>query len=134
MIWKVAIQPRFTDFDNMGHLNNAVYFNYMETARMEVFSQIFGPDRNWKKLGFILRTNQIEYLQQILPKDKPEVHMFCQNIGKTSFTLGYKIIKGETLFAEASSVLVTFDFETQKSIEIPEDLKVHLEASLYSSL
>jgi acyl-CoA thioester hydrolase len=134
MIWKTEIQTRFSDYDSMGHVNNAIYFSYMETARMDVFAKIFGPNRNWKKLGFILRTNQIEYLQQLKMGIVPEIHMFCQSIGNSSFTLGYKIQSGDTVFAEASSVLVTFDFETQKSIPVPEDLRAHLEASLYNSL
>ncbi len=45
--YKTNIETRFTDFDMMGHVNNAIYFTYMEIARSKYWKQAIGWD--WKR-------------------------------------------------------------------------------------
>ena len=38
--YKVVIEVPFRDLDAMGHVNNAVYFSYMETARIKFLVEL----------------------------------------------------------------------------------------------
>jgi len=44
--YKTSIETRFADFDMMGHVNNAVYFTYMEIARTKYWKQAI--DWDWE--------------------------------------------------------------------------------------
>ncbi len=40
LVFEMTIPIRWGDMDAMGHINNAVYFRYMETARIDWFRGI----------------------------------------------------------------------------------------------
>lgn len=117
------VQVRFNDCDMMGHVNNAVYFSYLENARVYYFGQLFGPNRDWKKEGMILRTNEIEYLAPIYLHDHPSIELYVERIGSKSFTAAYEIRVNGQLKSIAKSVLVWFNSETQTSFEASEETK-----------
>jgi len=117
---KAAIQIRFKDTDAMGHVNNANFFTYIETARIHYFNEVLGPRLEWRKQdGVILARVELDYRQPILFEDK---------IGTKSLDLSYAIARDNAslddkrnIFAEGISVLVGFDYTTQKSVELPKD-------------
>ena len=45
MAYETEIKTRFRDVDAMGHVNNAVYFSFMEQARTEYYLKIAGKRR-----------------------------------------------------------------------------------------
>ena len=65
MLDSYRLQVRFSDCDMMQHVNNAVYLNYFEEARIHYFRQMLGMDWDWKKTGVILRKNELEYLKPV---------------------------------------------------------------------
>lgn len=127
MIQPVKIQVRFADCDMMGHVNNAVYLNYFEYARVVYFEQLLGKDRDWKREGMILRTNQVEYLKPILLRDEPEITIFCKKIGTKSFILGYELYVLGELYATGESVLVAYNSEKLMSVELSIEFRNALE-------
>lgn len=110
MINPLKIQIRFSDIDLMGHVNNAVYLNYFESARMHYLVALFGTEWDWKQNGIILRTNQIEYHYPVFLGDQAEVHVYLSHLGTKSFTLNYELFVGDRLCTTGSSVLVSYDF------------------------
>ena len=118
-----TIQVRFSDLDVMGHVNNAVYLSYFETARIHYFNRLLGSSWDWKINGVLLRTNEVEYLRPVFITDVPEIKLYTKHIGKKSFTLGYELRVNINLCSTGSSVLVCFNSETNTSILIPEKLK-----------
>ena len=46
------IQIRFSDCDMLQHVNNAIYLQYFETARINFFRKEL-PNWNWKEEGII---------------------------------------------------------------------------------
>ena len=123
---KTSIQIRFKDVDMMGHVNNANHFTYLECARVQYFNDLSGGV-NWTKKGIILAKAVLDYKLPILFKDKIFVYTKCSRIGNKSFDLAYTIIKEEKgkeiLLAEASTVLVCFDYEKGESMLMPEEWK-----------
>ena len=49
------------------------------------------------------------------------------SVGRKSFTLDYRLEQGGELLAEASTVLVSYDYERARSREVPDDWRNALE-------
>lgn len=127
MIKPLDIQIRFSDIDLMGHVNNAVYLNYFESARMHYLVSVLGKDWNWQKNGIILKTNEIEYILPVFLTDKPQVKVTTEHIGNKSFTLSYELKVDTFVKTRGKSVLVGFDFEKQSSRELDAEFIAALE-------
>jgi acyl-CoA thioester hydrolase len=138
---KVPIQIRFKDTDQMGHVNNANFFTYIETARISYFNEALGSSVEWRKQdGVILARVEIDYRRPILFEDNICVYTRCSRIGTKSLDLNWVIAENTTqlpfnpeknkasIFAEGTSVLVAFDYTQQKSVVIPAERKKKLEA------
>jgi len=121
------VNIRFSDCDMMGHVNNAVYFTYFEEARIHYLGQLFGPERDWKVNGTIVRTNEIEYLAPILNKEKPTIEIYIESIGNKSFTVCYEVRVGNELRSIGKSVMVWYNGTTHQSFVPPEESKKLLE-------
>ena len=127
MIEPIKIQVRFSDIDVMGHVNNAVYLNYFETARMHYFNQILGEDWDWNTDGIILMRNEIDYIKSVLLRDTPIIDISVLKIGTKSFELGYELKVNDVIYTRGKSVLVCFNYKEQKTCEIPFSLRSRLE-------
>jgi acyl-CoA thioester hydrolase len=120
--YKTALETRFADFDMMGHVNNAVYFTYMEIARSKYWAQAIHWD--WKKTGVVLAQAALDYIKPILVDDKISMYVRTSRIGKTSFDLEYLLIKmegsKEVICSKGKTVCVAFDYSTSAPAPIPE--------------
>lgn len=121
------IQVRYVDCDMAGHVNNAIYFSYFENARMHYFGKLFGKERDWKKEGIILRTNEIEYLSPIYLLEEPLIEIYIESIGTKSYTIGYEVRVGNELRTIGRSTVVCYDAIEKQSYEITEKDKLLLE-------
>ena len=126
MIEPSKIYVRFSDIDVMGHVNNAVYLNYFESARMDFFNELLGKDWDWINNGIILLKNEIEYLQPVVLHDEPKIYLSVEKLGTKSFVLGYQLVVNKKLYTRGTSTLVCFDYTKKISIEIPENLRAKL--------
>lgn len=125
------IQLRYSDFDMGGHVHNAAYLNYFESARIGFFLSGFGKDWDWKKNGLIIKKNTIEYHIPTFIEEKIRVEVSCNHIGSKSFTLTYSVLDSKNnLKAYGESVVVSFDYKTQQTISIPDKMKAVLTAHL----
>jgi acyl-CoA thioester hydrolase len=121
--YKTVLETRFSDFDMLGHVNNATYFTYMEIARTKYWKQAIHWD--WRKTGVIIARACIDYVAPILPDDKISIYVRTSRIGKSSFDLEYLIVKtkndNEIICSKGKTVCVAFDYATKTSTLIPDD-------------
>ena len=123
MISPAKIYVRFADIDSMGHVNNAIYLNYFETARMHYFGELLGEKWDWNTNGIILLRNEIDYVKPVLLNMEPLITITVEHIGNKSFRLGYVLeVKGE-VFTKGTSTLVSFDYNNKQAMEIPQVMK-----------
>lgn len=120
------IQVRLTDIDILGHVNNAIYLSYFEMTRIHYFNQIINKDWDWIENGVVLVQNEVNYLHPIYLYDVPLIYMYLEHLGNKSFTLSYEIYVSEQLKTTGKSTLVGFNSKIQKSIEIPELMRLAL--------
>lgn len=119
MLDSYKLQVRFSDCDMMQHVNNAVYLNYFEEARIHYFRQVLGEDWDWNKTGVILRKNELEYLKPVLLHEPVEIFVYLKHIGEKSFTLSYEVRVLDEVRTTGTSVLVCYDSVSKSSILIP---------------
>lgn len=131
-MYRTKIQIRFSDCDMLKHVNNAVYLQYFETARIQFLTKEL-PDWDYNKQGIILANNNIDYLKPLFLNDDCWITVFCTEIGKSSFKLGYHVIVYEngieTVKSKGESILVCFDFTSHKTMPIPQNLLQVLQKS-----
>lgn len=115
---------RFSDIDALGHVNNAVYLNYFEQARVSFFKEINDGPWDWSKQGILLARNEVDYLVPVHFGDETITEVWVEKIGTKSFVLAYglyKIIGQDRIKCTSGvSVLVAYNFEAGHSTVIPE--------------
>lgn len=78
----LRIEPRWTDLDPVGHVNNNVFLVYAEEARAR-FLQRALPDA-WAHI--VVVHNGVDYHSSVVVTDTLEVTARVESIGRTSFT------------------------------------------------
>jgi acyl-CoA thioester hydrolase len=117
------VDVRFSDFDIYKHVNNAVYFSYLESARIDFFQRLLGHDWDWTNFGLILKKQTIEYNFPIQFSDIVYIEVSVLSIGNKSFELHYKVFNTDTVFALATTILVCYDYSNKSTINIPIEIK-----------
>ena len=124
---RFPINIRFSDFDSLGHVNNAVYLTYLEEARVKYFETVIEHHKeiDWWENGIILANITIDFRKPIDGYFNYYISIRCSRIGTKSFDFTYLITHEENeaveISAEATSVMVCFDYENQKTVPVYED-------------
>ena len=109
---------RFRDLDGMGHVNNAVFMTYMETARLNYFRSLGLGDNPLE--GMILARAEVDFRSPIELGEQVEVGVRAGRIGTKSFELDQEVRADGRVAAEGRFVLVAYDYTTNQSQEIPD--------------
>lgn len=130
----VGLQIRFNDIDILGHLNNTVYLSFYDTGKAYFFEHIFDGDINWRKVETVIANIDVAYVSPIYFGDDIEVLTRCMAVHEKSFRLQQVIVdrKSGELKSCAETVMVSFNPETGKSMEIPARWREALESSMTS--
>jgi len=106
---------RFRDVDSLGHVNNAVFLTYLEEARI-AFLLPLGAEIS----SMILARVEIDFRAPLRMGDEIEIGVRPSNVGTKSFELEYEVRTPDAVAAEAKTVIVSFDYETGRSVEVPQ--------------
>jgi len=125
--FSLEIKVRFRDLDAMGHVNNAVYFTYLELARTEYYIKL----TNIKKLSdldFIVVSASCDYKSAASIEDKIVAYIKPTRVGTSSWTFKYELREKDSgrLIVEAETVQVAFDYKKRKKKAINDVLKQKL--------
>jgi acyl-CoA thioester hydrolase len=118
---------RFRDLDAMGHVNNAVFLTYIESARV-AFLQQLGAAATPQDMSIIVARIEIDFRAPVGFGEEVEIAVRASRFGGKSFDLDYELRVGGTVVAEAKSVLVAYDYDKGEAIEIPDDWREKLAA------
>ncbi|MDF1613298.1 acyl-CoA thioesterase [Stygiobacter electus] len=116
----------FDKVDMLHIVNNAVYFNYFEQARIKYAKDIgILPERGISLDGttFYMVRNEINYLKAALFEDRLRVYTRISFIKKSSFGFEHIIENIDTgiIIAEGAGVLAHVDPIQKKSIPLPDE-------------
>lgn len=129
---KYEIDPRFSESDPLGHVNNTVVPVWFEQARNPIF-EIFNPGLKLDKWNIILKRFEVDFEKQIFFGKPVEIRTFIEKIGNSSLVIEQQAWQGDSLTVTGKTVMVYFDFETQKSMPITDDLRRVLQALVGST-
>ncbi len=117
----MPITVAFRDLDMLGHVNNAVYLSYFESARIAYGLHLVGA-LDVARLSFIVAEATVTYLRQAGYGDELEAGARVSRIGTKSFTMEYGLRdrRSGELVARGSTVLVWFDYAANRSMPVTE--------------
>lgn len=128
-MYKLPIQPRFSETDGLGHINNTVIPVWFEAAREPIFA-IFNPTLNLSQWNLIIAKIEVEYLAQIHYPDAIEIRTYLTKIGNSSMHIQQQVLQNDEIVAKGQCVMVKYDYNSQTSVAITEaekhSLALHL--------
>ena len=113
------IEVRFRDLDALGHVNNAVYLTYLESARIAYWLHVTKRS-GLDALDMILARVEIDFRAPLRIGDEIEIGVRPAGVGTKSFELEYEVRSADAVAAEAKTVIVSFDYESGRSLDVPE--------------
>lgn len=120
---RLPIIRRFSDVDAVGHINNVVYMDYLQEARVRAMWHA----KILEGIGFshVVVRHEIDYKRiMTLGEDPIIVEIWVSDIGRTSYTFSYRIFDEEgRVVSEAKSVMVAIDVETGSPKRVSEELR-----------
>jgi acyl-CoA thioester hydrolase len=126
----VRLPVQWGDQDAFGHVNNTVYLRWFETARIAYSDQagLLQIDQS-QRLAPILAAVSCNYRRQIRFPDTVWIGARVSKLGRTSLTMQHCVISERqgVIAAEGDCVVVTFDYQTQRPVAVPQELRLALE-------
>lgn len=122
-IFSTGIELRFSDLDGYGHVNSAVYFTYLETARVKLFRKQF-EELTRQGVFLVVARAECDFKLPIMFTDSVEVAVRISRVGGASFDLEYRLHdnNGKT-FANARTTMVCFDNGAGVTVPVPESIR-----------
>lgn len=120
------IAIRWGDMDAMGHVNNTVYFRYMEQARISWFDALVPAAEAWKDTGIVIANASCNFKRALNYPGTVEVGLSIEAPGGSSVGTFYELKMDDTLYADGAAVVVFIDMKSQKPVRIPEAIRSHL--------
>jgi acyl-CoA thioester hydrolase len=119
-----VVEVRFRDLDALGHVNNAVYLTYLESARMAWWMHVKSR-ADLAGLDMILARAEIDFRSPVVFGERLVVGVRCASLKRSSFVLEQRIEEEGSgrLVAEARKVLVHYDYAAARSLPIPAELR-----------
>ena len=117
------IPMRWGDMDANGHVNNTVYFRYMEQARIGWFDALVPAAEAWKDTGIVIANASFNFKRALNYPGTVEVSLSIDPPGGSSVPTFYELRMGDTLYADGAAVVVFIDMKSQKPVRIPEGIR-----------
>lgn len=119
---------RWGDMDSMGHINNTLYFRYMEVVRMDWIFKVSGKSR-LEEQGPVIVNAFANFLRQLEFPGDIRVTLHVANAGRSSVETYHTIERTDepgVFYAEGGARLVWTDYAARKSAPWPDWLRAHL--------
>jgi acyl-CoA thioester hydrolase len=125
LVYECTIPMRWGDMDAMGHVNNTLYFRYLEIARVDWLHQYDaapGPEGEGPVIvnAFCNFYKQLEYPGDVLVK------MYTSDPGRTTFETWATMelaAKPGVIYAAGGATTIWVDFPKQKAVDLPAWLR-----------
>lgn len=126
---------RWGDMDMLGHVNNTVYFRYIESARIAWLEDAGAtPDPATATEGPVIVSAQCAFIRQLKYPGEIEVTTYVGPPGRSSFDVTHEIrLVGQDgqagdVYAEGGAKVVWVNFQAEKSVPLPDSVRALLPA------
>lgn len=129
MGYSVTIPLRWNDLDAQGHVNNVVYLDFLQEARVEFLSS--SAAASLLAEGVVVTAHQVEYLRPVeYAPDPVEVELAIASVGGARFEVAYALRDHGQLALRARTVCCPFDFAARAPRRLRDEERRALEAEL----
>jgi len=121
----VTVVVQWSDMDALGHVNNARFFTWFESARIALFERI-GVGTAPAGIGPILATTSCDFLRPVVYPATLRVRARVAKVGETSIAMDYDVRGADDraeLHARGTSVAVLVDYRSMKKARVPDDVR-----------
>jgi len=118
----LTIPVQWGEMDAYGHVNNAIFFRYFETARVEYLERCgFLASYDQDGIGAILYSADCRFRLPLLYPDTIQVGCRATGIAEDRFTTQYRIVSlaAGAVAAEGSAVVVSYDYRANARTALP---------------
>lgn len=125
LVYELEMPIRWGDMDAMGHVNNAVYFRYMEQLRLDWFGVMgFVPDPS--REGPLIVNASCTFLRELKYPGTVLARQYVGTIGRSSFETYADMLRTDdpgTVYAQGAAKVVWVDYPKRKSAPLPEPVR-----------
>ena len=125
LVFETRMPVRWGDMDAMGHVNNATYFRYMESARIDWFrSAGFAPDASGE--GPVIVNAFCNFYRQLEYPDDVLLKMYVSDPARTTFeswATMEKVAEPGVVCAAGGATTIWVNFPAQKAAPLPDWLR-----------
>jgi acyl-CoA thioester hydrolase len=119
------------EMDAFGHVNNARFFTWFESARIAYFQAVGITTQRPDAVAPILAAAHCDYLEPVVFPLRLCVGARATKVGNSSFTLEHAVwplAAPERLLARGTSVVVLLNYATGEKVRIPEAIRTAIAA------
>jgi acyl-CoA thioester hydrolase len=128
LVHEMRVPLRWGDMDTLGHVNNTLYFRYMEIVRLDWIFKL-GGRTDPAGQGLLIVNAFCNFLRQLDFPGELRVTMFVANPGRSSFETYHTLERTDepgVVCAEGGARVVWADYPAKKSVPLPDWLRAHL--------
>ena len=119
----IHIQPvAWGDMDAFGHVNNVLYYRYMESARIRYMDElnIFKHD-----VYTVVASNQCKYIRPVFYPDQLKIGARVEEMRNSALRMSYLLWseQQQAIVALGEAVMVCVDKENMLKLPIPEIIR-----------
>lgn len=127
----ISLPVQWGEQDLFGHVNNAIYFRWFESARIAYLDRIGLSDLMQRdQIGPILAAIGCNYRRQLKFPDTVDIGSRITRIGRTSLTMSHALRSRAqgAIVADGESTIVAFDYRAQHPVAVPESIRAAIVA------
>jgi len=127
----ITLSVQWGDQDAFGHVNNVVYFRWMESARIDYFGRAAVQSAAAQQgTGPILASIKCDFRRQLLYPDTVLISASVVSFGRTSMKMVHKVysMAQQAIAAEGDSTIVMFDYDGQRPVMVSEEIRKKIES------
>ena len=110
---------RWADLDLLGHVNNVVYVDYLQEARVDFMRALLPPRSADMAEGVVVVRHEVSYLAPMGVRFRPVgVECWVTQVRAATFTLAYEVFDEDdgirTVYLRATTVLTPYVFADER--------------------
>ncbi len=123
---------RWADLDMLGHVNNVVYVDYLQEARVDMLRTHARPESGELTEGVVVVRHEVTYRAPLLFRFRPvKIECWVTEIRAATFTMAYEVFHddddaGRVVYLRASTVLSPYVFRGEYPRRLTDDERVAL--------
>lgn len=126
---KLNLRLDWSEMDLFGHINNVSYFKYIQASRVNYWETIGLTELlSADKTGPILASTSCRFLKPLFYPGNITIEASIDHIKNTSFSIQHRILNDkQEIAATAEDIIVVYDFNTNRKVPVPDDIRKKIE-------